>query len=408
MNAKFEVISRFSQVVNDMTEAISELDGNDITVNDVRSVLSVLDPDVVTKMDNIANLMMPVTSIITEINIPTITSVEATPNEDNGIQQTTVADTYDIDAICRAMIECGFGYQSTLDYCAANGIKVTKYVLSNIRNKSKWTDITDNYFTKDGREFILVEGAVTKTTEVEKEEDVPILGIVMPSADVTAYIKGTLDSERGSIRRAFDVVNAKNHDITIFDVFNVKYDAEARRQPIKTDDISVVVRSIAPTYNYDIPAISRVMRDKCDIIIDATQFHVIRKLARKNGCVAREGGSPVVRRPSDMSDDDDKIAHVLKRLELHTLQTFLHFRATPYPVTILDCFKVKRKIATVTDNDVRVICVNLQRSAGIVKPSEIMDILNKELGVTITREEIIQYNQDYDDYKRLQANTAVS
>ena len=51
---------------------------------------------------------------------------------------------------------------------------------------------------------------------------------------------------------------------------------------------------------------------------------------------------------------------------------------------------------------------HLQRSAGIVKPSEIMDILNKELGVTITREEIIQYNQDYDDYKRLQANTAVS
>jgi hypothetical protein len=104
-----------------------------------------------------------------------------------------------------------------------------------------------------------------------------------------------------------------------------------------------------------------------------------------------------------MSEDDDKIAHVLVRMELNILQTFLHFRATPYPITIFDAYRVKQKIANVTDNDIRVICVNLQRSAGVVKPTEIAEIIKEKINVDISREDVIMYIKMYEDLRRLRA-----
>lgn len=418
MNKKFETIEKFTDAVRSMTETLQMVESSGMSVKDIRNVLNVIDPDTIELIDNISvslmsnefiadyiqdNFMPDPTHVpettVTETAQPPIVIEETQSNWPEQIQESNIRE------ICECMIECGFGYQATLDMCAAKNIKCSKYTLSTIRSKKKWTDITDEYFTKNGREYTAVKTVpTTSDSEPAKVETTPDFetSIVFPESMLKESIKNELAAEHGSIKRVYAKFEESGKPVTIFDVFNVKYEGK-RNSPIKCDDMCVVARFIAPAYGYNIPSIAKVMRDRCDVIIDGAVMHQIRKIARKAGCVAGETDRCVSRHKDGMSEDDDKIAHVLVRMELNILQTFLHFRATPYPITIFDAYRVKQKIANVTDNDIRVICVNLQRSAGVVKPTEIAEIIKEKINVDISREDVIMYIKMYEDLRRLRA-----
>ena len=394
MNKKFETIEKFTDAVRSMTETLQMVESSGMSVKDIRNVLNVIDPDTIELIDNISvslmsnefiadyiqdNFMPDPTHVpettVTETAQPPIVIEETQSNWPEQIQESNIRE------ICECMIECGFGYQATLDMCAAKNIKCSKYTLSTIRSKKKWTDITDEYFTKNGREYTAVKTVpTTSDSEPAKVETTPDFetSIVFPESMLKESIKNELDAEHGSIKRVYAKFEESGKAVTIFDVFNVKYEG-------------------------NIPSIAKVMRDRCDVIIDGAVMHQIRKIARKAGCVAGETDRCMSRHKDGMSEDDDKIAHVLVRMELNILQTFLHFRATPYPITIFDAYRIKQKIANVTDNDIRVICVNLQRSAGVVKPTEIAEIIKEKINVDISREDVIMYIKMYEDLRRLRA-----
>jgi hypothetical protein len=138
------------------------------------------------------------------------------------------------------------------------------------------------------------------------------------------------------------------------------------------------------------------MKDKCDIYIEACHMSQIRKMARKAG---RESGDcdRALTRKKTLSSDDDKISHVLIRMDLNILQTFLHLRATPFPVNMFEIYRVKKEIATITDYDIRTIVVNLKRSAGISNCGELADVIHHNIGVVLSKREVENYLDDYDN-----------
>ena len=432
MMNQFEIIDKFSSVVEEMTKAIDELRENNINVVDVRNIMNILNQkDAIQMMDYVAmefgayseskaTAVVP-TKAPTKVVEKNTDEQQAAITDENVLKAATnrwkdnLVTESNIREICEAMIKCDFGYTATLEYCKKNNIKCTVYTITSIRNKSKWSNITDEYFTKNGHKYVAktAADAITKTDVAETNvEDVveetavaddaaEILGIVMPSSDVVGYIRSILKTEHNSIRRAYmDAVAADRDDISIYDVFNVKYSNEdgSRKKPILSDDINVIVRYIAETYDYDIDNIAKVMRQKCDVICDSGQFHVIRKLAKKAGRQVHERTKNVIRK-TELSDDEKPIGHVLARLELNILQTFLHFRATPKPITILDAYRVKQKIGTVMENDVKIVIINLKRSMGMTNPAKIAEYVNRELELNLDEMAVRDYIHAYEEYK---------
>lgn len=406
MIQKMEKINKFSASVRSLTDAITELSSS-MSIDDARKVLSILDPDVIQLMDNIAlsfgtDLAIPVVPtnaqmVIEEapkletevvVNEPTSTPATTTKTRKN-ISVSSFKDD-DIRLICEVFVECGFTYQATLDACVARNILCTKHCLELLRKKEKWTNISNQYFTIKGNKII----PKSKKPEPVKQMKV-VDGLQIPDGVLYDYLTHRLEEERGSIKRVYQKAVENNRDVTIFDVFNVKYDGK-RDKPIRVDDIGVVVNHIAEKYQYSIPTISKVIKDNIDVVIDATQFHRIRKLAQKAGKTSHETERPLTR-DKKLSDEEDHIANVLMRLELNLLQAYLHMRSTVEPHTMFEVYNVKKKIATVTDNDIRQITVNLQRSAGIIRPSDIADKIHEEIGVPVSKDQVINFIEWYDN-----------
>ena len=414
MNEKLEMIQVLTDAVNDMATICEQaVQAHNLNGNDVITVLKVIDPDTIETLNKVMGFwgQQQITNhnhidnnVVTTSN-DTTEDVSASPNAP------TCVDTFSvktIEDITRIMIKNNFNTQETLKECELNNIRCSKYACYMIKSKRRYADITDKLFTKNGNIITIVNDdtttaeTATATTSETKTEDVvtttDLSTVTLPPEMIKKLVQDKLTETRNSIKKTFTWCEEQDIDVNIFDVFNIAYE-NRRDQPIKNDDICVVVRHIAPDYDYNIGDISRVMRDKCDIILDATHFHVIRKMALKVGKNAGESDR-IVSRKSDLSDDDDAISHVLCRLEMNILQAFLHFRATPYPITIFDAYNVKKKIGTITDVDVKTICINLQRSAGIIRPSDISEKLRDMIGVYLDPIEIKNILNYYDENRK--------
>lgn len=420
MNEKLEMIQILTDAVNDMATICEQaVQAQGLTGHDVITVLKVIDPDTIETLNAVMsfwgqNQITTTNRTNNDENTENASSDETTETGEVSASPNApiCVDTFSvktIEDITRIMIKHDFSTPETIKECEEKGIRCSKYACYMIKSKRRYADITDKLFTKNGNIITIVnddtpvETATTETKKTETKSEVvttatDLSTVTLPPEMIKKLVQDKLSETRNSIKKTFTWCEEQSIDVNIFDVFNIAYE-NRRDQPIKNDDICVVVRHIAPDYDYNIGDISRVMRDKCDIILDATHFHVIRKMALKVGKNAGESDR-IVSRKSDLSDDDDAISHVLCRLEMNILQTFLHFRATPYPITIFDAYKVKQKIGTITDTDVKTICINLQRSAGIIRPSDISERLQNMIGVYLDPIEVKNILDYYDENRK--------
>ena len=422
MNEKLEMINVLTESINEMAAICEQaVQAHNLTGHDVMTVLSVIDPETIETLNSVMsfwgqNQITTCTNDNDENNTEVASSnettetgeVSASPNAPSCVDTFSVKT---IEDITRIMIKNNFSTPETIKECEEKGIRCSKYACYMIKSKRRYADVTDKLFTKNGNIITIVNddtptAVETTTTETKKTETktevvtttTDLSTVTLPPEMIKKLVQDKLSETRNSIKKTFTWCEEQSIDVNIFDVFNIAYE-NRRDQPIKNDDICVVVRHIAPDYDYNIGDISRVMRDKCDIILDATHFHVIRKMALKVGKNAGESDR-IVSRKSDLSDDDDAISHVLCRLEMNILQAFLHFRATPYPITIFDAYKVKQKIGTITDADVKVVCINMQRSAGIIRPSDISEKLHDMIGVYLDPIEVKNILDYYDESRK--------
>jgi hypothetical protein len=414
MNEKLEMINVLTESINEMAAICEQaVQAHNLSGRDVMTVLSVIDPETIETLNTVMSFWgqhqpqsQPIHNddVVVTSSTNTTEEMPASPNAPSCVDAFSVKT---IEDITRIMIKHNFNVTETLKECEEKNIRCSKYACYMIKSKRRYAEVTDKLFTKNGNIITIVTddtATETDTPAVEtKNEDVvttaaDLSTVTLPPEMIKKLVQDKLSETRNSIKKTFTWCEEQSIDVNIFDVFNIAYE-NRRDQPIKNDDICVVVRHIAPDYDYNIGDISRVMRDKCDIILDATHFHVIRKMALKVGKNAGESDR-IVSRKSDLSDDDDAISHVLCRLEMNILQTFLHFRATPYPITIFDAYKVKQKIGTITDTDVKTICINLQRSAGIIRPSDISEKLQDIIGVYLDPIEVKNILDYYDENRK--------
>jgi hypothetical protein len=417
---QFEEIEKITEAIETLNNAITSVT---MSMKDVKSVLDIIDPDSASKMENVYNILSTCFCNMSESDTHADTPIDETPviktpvvvKESEVVPTTptvhtpesepltitsnprTPLTTIQLEELCKVLIDNNFSVSKSLKYCKEHNISGSYATLYRIRAKDRYTEVSDKYFTKDENGEYHIVGDVTE----EKSEtpvavtDTTYSPVVLPPEVIVNKIKDALKENRNSIKRAYDELRVDDESVTIFDIFNVRYDG-LRDKPIKNDDINVVVRNIAPDYDYNIKDINRVMKEKCDIYIEACHMSQIRKLARKAG---RESGScdRALTRKKTLSSDDDKIAHVLIRLDLNMLQTFLHFRATPFPVDVFKLYKVKKEIATITDYDIRTIVVNLRRSAGISNCGELADIIHENIGVVLSKREVENFLDEYNN-----------
>ena len=413
---QFEEIEKITEAIEALNTTIT---GMTMPMKDVKSVLDIIDPDSASKMENVYNILSTCFCNMSESDTHTDTPVDETPviekpvvvKEPEVVSATPTESEYEhvtiksnpraplpeakLEELCKVLIENNFSVSKSLKYCKEHNISGSYATLYRIRAKDRYTEVSDKYFTKDENGEYHIVGAVEKPETTVTVTDTTYSPVVLPPEAVVSKIKESLQENRNSIKRVYETLRVEDESVTIFDIFNVRYDG-LRDKPIKNDDINVVVRNIAPDYDYNIKDINRVMKEKCDIYIEACHMSQIRKMARKAG---RESGScdRALTRKKNLSSDDDKIAHVLIRLDLNMLQAFLHFRATPFPVDVFKLYRVKKEIATITDYDIRTIVVNLRRSAGISNCGELADIIHENIGVVLSKREVENFLDEYNN-----------
>ena len=449
MKNQFKLIEEFSESVKEMVDAIATIENAGMTIRDVKTILSIVDREdnnnIVSQMDAIASKFIGKPSFtVTDTEDIVQPQQQSVPNNNKPAINWYDLTNDEVITMCKVLIICDFDLDKSAEFCKIHNIRHTVGGLRDLKRKKRWMNISDEYFRKvawgtyepvvevteqeildstatsnalDNIGVLDLENILTQPSDIEPIEVIESIEEngddeeefkAAPGMDDTEhyettftytdemsdYVKSILEQENGSIKRTFNACEAKyGCDITIFDVFNIKY-GNKRGLPVRMRDINEVVAKISPAYDYDIEAISRVMRDKCDIVLDASSFHTIRKMARKEGRIA-DNGSSVQSRKKNLSEEDAEIAHVLCRLDMNLLQAFLHFRSTPYPKTIFQIYEVKRLIGTVTDIDIRIIAINLRRSAGLKYCDIAKDIYNG-CGVMLSDSIVKSYITDYE------------
>jgi hypothetical protein len=167
-------------------------------------------------------------------------------------------DAGDARDISEALVACDFDEAATAKLLAENHKRATRYAIRRIADKEIFAEVSDRYFDKK-HNIIQQLPAVVENPTID---DV-IVTANTESRDLV--LMRSLDACRGSILKTFEKVKDVLHDITIYEVFNVK---QLSPRKVTEDDIAILIRC-AKNAKVDI---KDTLQRECKIVVTDRQI----------------------------------------------------------------------------------------------------------------------------------------